>query len=93
MGAHRWCCGRGDGDAVVSRDSVAPEAVQCSIARVSDEDDDGVFGSDDLLPHGGFGVFLPFPFFPFSPFSLGSDALWTATRWRRAIGRALGLRG
>ena len=77
----------------MSRDSVAPKAVQCSVARVSDEDDGVVFGSDDLLPHGGFGIFLPSPFFPFSPFSLGSDVLWTATRWRRAMGRALGLWG
>ena len=62
---------------MVSHGSVAPEAVQCSVAHVSDEDDDVVFGSDNLLPHGGFGIFLPCPFFPFS---LGSDALWTATR-------------
>ena len=65
---------------MVSRGSVAPEAVQCSVARVSDEDDGAIFGTDDLLPRGGFGIFLPSPFFPFSPFSLGSDALWTATR-------------
>ena len=65
-------------------------AVQCSVACVSDEDDGVVFGSDDLLLRGGFGVFSPSLFFPFSPFSLGSDVLWTATKRWRAMGRVLG---
>ena len=61
------------GDAVSIHGSVAPVAVQCSVARVSDEDDSVVFGSGDLLFHSGFGAFLPLPF-PFSLLSLGSGA-------------------
>ena len=46
--------------------------------HVRDDNVGIVFGSDDLLPHSGFGVFLP-PFFPFSLFSLGLGAQWMAT--------------
>ena len=54
------------GDAVSIHGSVAPVAVQCSVARVSDEDDSVVFGSGDLLFCSGFGAFL-LSFLPLLP--------------------------
>ena len=73
-----------DGDAVSIRGCVAPVAVQCRVARASEEDDGVVFGSGDLLFRSGFSAFLPLPF-PFSLLSLGLGAQCMATKWRRAM--------
>ena len=73
-----------DGDVVESCCRAAPDAVQCRVACVSDEDNGVVFGSSDLLFRSGFSAFLPLPF-PFSLLSLGSGAQCMATKWRRAM--------
>ena len=64
------------------------------LTRDCDDNDGVVFGSDDLLPHSGFGVFSnPPPFFPFSLFSLGLGAQWMATTVAAGRWDELGLRG
>ena len=59
-------------------------AVQCHVARASDEYDGVIFGFGDLLFRSSFGAFLPLPF-PFSLLSLGLGAQCMATKWRRAM--------